>query len=44
VANLEKTFRIEIDDLEMNPNNLRSIAALEKLLEDKLGPSARVSA
>jgi acyl carrier protein len=44
VANLEKTFRIEIDDLEMNPNNLRSIDALVKLLGDKLGFSARISA
>jgi acyl carrier protein len=44
VANMEKTFRIEIDDFEMIPDNLRSISALVVLLERKLAPSARASA
>ena len=44
VANLEKTFRIEIEDFEMIPDNLKSINAFVGLLERKLGPSARISA
>jgi acyl carrier protein len=44
VANLERTFRIEIEDFEMIPANLQSIDAFVSLLERKLGPSARISA
>jgi acyl carrier protein len=44
VSNVEKTFRIEIEDFEMIPTNLQSINALIGLLERKLGPPARVSA
>ena len=44
VANLERTFRIEIEDFEMIPDNLKSINAFVGLLERKLGPSARISA
>ena len=43
VANVEKTFRIEIDDFEMLPDNLRTVSALVALLERKLAP-ARASA
>ena len=44
VANLEKTFRIEIEDFEMLPDNLHTVSALVALLESKLAPSARASA
>jgi acyl carrier protein len=44
VANVEKTFRIEIDDFEMLPDNLRTVSALVALLERKLAPSVRASA
>lgn len=44
VANVEKTFRVEIEDFEMLPDNLRTVSALVALLERKLAPSVRASA
>ncbi len=35
IANLEKTYRIEIDDCEMAPVHLRSINALANLVQGK---------